>query len=88
MITRPFNIYDHPKLLKLKVCYTLDNPYTTKEREQLAELIYEKLYLMRTPTPVEIEEWEKLLDLVVQSRLTVGKWLEQFDAPAKGVANG
>ena len=88
MIERPFNITDHPKLLKLKVAYTLDNPFTTKEREQLAELIYEKLYSMRTTTPVEIEEWQKLLDLVQTSRLTVGKWLEQFSAPAKEAANG
>ena len=77
MIERPFNIYDHPKLLKLKVAYTLDNPFTTEEREQLAELIYDKLYAMRTTTPVEIEEWQKLLDSVQTSRLTVGKWLEK-----------
>jgi len=86
MITRTFNIYDHPKLLRLKVRYTLDNPYTSKEREQLADLIYEVLYAKRTTTPVQREEWETLLDSVQLSPLTVGEWLEQHESQVKGAA--
>ena len=86
MIKRAFNIYDHPKLLRLKVRYTLDNPYTSQEHEQLADLIYEVLYAKRTTTPVQREEWETLLDSVQLSPLTVGEWLEQHEAQVKGAA--
>lgn len=86
MIERPFNVYDHPRLLKLKVCYTLDNPYTTKEREQLADLVYEVLYAKRTTTPVQTEEWNTLLDLVQLSPLTVGEWLDKHQDQAQGAA--
>lgn len=86
MIERPFNVYDHPKLLKLKVCYTLDNPYTTKEREQLGELIYDLLYAKRTTTTVQVEEWNTLLDLVLLSPLTVGEWLDKHQDQAQGAA--
>ena len=88
MIKRAFNIYDHPKLLRLKVRYTLDNPYTSKEREQLADLIYDLLYAKRTTTPVQREEWETLLDSVQLSPLTVGEWLEQNTVKLKGVSYG
>ena len=86
MIKRAFNIYDHPKLLKLKVRYTLDNPYTSREREQLADLIYDLLYAKRTTTPVQKEEWETLLDSVQLSPLTVREWLEQNEDQVKGAA--
>ena len=86
MIERPFNVYDHPKLLRLKVRYTLDNPYTSKEREQLADLIYDLLYAKRTTTPVQTEEWLALIDLVQLSPMTVGEWLDKHQDQAQGAA--
>tara|TARA_R100001480_G_scaffold85427_2_gene93355 strand:- start:303 stop:569 length:267 start_codon:yes stop_codon:yes gene_type:complete len=88
MINRPFDINDHPKLLKLKVSYTLDSPYASPEREKLAELIFNTLYSMREDKSrnIEPDEWAQLLDLVYLSRLTVREWLYKYDQPDRVVA--
>jgi hypothetical protein len=83
---QPFDVNDHPKLLKLKVAYTLDNPCTTWERQQLFDLIVGTLYDMATSQPVEYKEWVELEKLVINSRLTVGEWLQKYKQPEQGVA--
>ena len=88
MIKRAFNIYDHPKLLKLKVCYTLDNPYETEARKQLSELLYNTLYAMCEEEYAGLTEWNDFLELILGSPLTVGEWLDKYSIKHKGVANG
>ena len=83
---QPFDVNDHPKLLKLKVAYTLDNPCKNWERQQLFDLIVATLYAMATSRPVEYQEWLELEKLVYVSKLTVGEWLQKYKQPEQGVA--
>ena len=85
MIERPFNVYDHPKLLKLKVCYTLDTPYRNTSRAQLAEYILAVACRGRTGfTP---DEWQTVLETIEGSNLKVGEWLAAQETQVQEVAN-
>jgi hypothetical protein len=41
---------------------------------------------MATSQPVEYKEWVELEKLVINSRLTVGEWLQKYKQPEQGVA--
>ena len=72
MISQPFEIDDHRHL---KVCYTLNHPAKSERRQQLMEYILN--LAAGGQTRFTLQEWETLVDEIINSRLTVGEWMEE-----------